>query len=247
MSEPALKPYAPLNAVKPIAPDVWIVDGGEIGFSYMGLRLPFSTRMTVVRLPDGSLWVHSPVEPSDMLFRQVRDLGEVRFIVAPNTLHYWWVPEWKAEFPDAEVHAAPGLQSSAKRELPVDHELGDAPPPDWDGTIDQVLVPGDLLTEVDFFHRPSRTLVLTDLIENFETDRVRSRLFRLALRWAGAADPDGKAPIDMQLSFVRHRKAVREAVERMIAWEPERIVISHGRWYPSNGTEELKRAFRWVL
>ena len=33
----------------------------------------------------------------------------------------------------------------------------------------------------------------------------------------------------------------------MIALDPERVIIAHGRWYDANGTEELKRAFRWLL
>ena len=51
----------------------------------------------------------------------------------------------------------------------------------------------------------------------------------------------------MRLSFFRQHKAVRAAVQRMIAWEPERIIIAHGRWYARDGVAELKRAFRWVL
>jgi hypothetical protein len=33
----------------------------------------------------------------------------------------------------------------------------------------------------------------------------------------------------------------------MMAWEPERIIIAHGRWYEGNAVAELRRAFRWVL
>ncbi len=247
MTANAVDPYAPLNLLKAVAHDIWIADGPEIKFSYLGLQLPFPTRMTVVRLPDGAIWIHSPTEADDALVDSVRALGPVRFLIAPNTLHYWWIPDWKARFPDAEVYATPGLKRSAKRPLPIQHELGDTPPPIWSDTIDQVLVPGDLLTEVDFFHRPSRTLILTDLIENFEPDRVHNRVYRMLLRWSGAADPDGKAPIDMQLSFIRHRKAVRAAVQRMIEWDPEKIILAHGRWYDRDGMSELHRAFRWVL
>lgn len=243
----AFAPYAPLNFLKPVAPRVWIVDGPEIRFAYLGARLPFPTRMTVVRLPDGGLWLHSPTEPDETLVERIAALGSVRFLVAPNTIHYWWIPEWSARFPDAEVWGPPGLERTAKRPLPEFRVLGDAPPPAWGETIDQVLVRGDVLTEADFFHRPSRTLVLTDLIENFEPDRVRSRWFRLLVRMAGAADPDGKAPIDMQLSFLRQRPGVRAAAQQMIAWDPKRILLAHGRWYPENGTAELRRAFRWAL
>jgi hypothetical protein len=51
----------------------------------------------------------------------------------------------------------------------------------------------------------------------------------------------------MRIGFLRQRKAVRVAVRRMIAWEPERIIIAHGRWYERDATVELRRAFRWVL
>lgn len=247
MADDAYAPYAPLNVLKAVAEDLWIVDGPEIRFGYLGLKLPFPTRMTIVRLPDGAIWIHSPTVAADALVKRVRELGPVRWLIAPNTIHYWWIPDWKAAFPEAQVWAAPGLARAAKRELTIDHELGDAAPPAWAETIDQVLVEGDMLTEVNFFHRPSRTLILTDLIENFEPERVRPRLLRWLMRLAGAADPDGKAPIDMQLSFARRRPAVRTAVERMIAWGPERILLAHGRWYPANGVAELRRAFRWVL
>ncbi len=243
----AFRPYRPLQDLKPVADDLWIVDGPEIRMSYAGLQLPFPTRMTVIRLPGGALWVHSPIEPDPSLLERLRDLGPIRHLVAPNTLHYWWIPEWQARFPDAQVHAVPGLAQRAKRALPPLTTLGDNSDDAWIGHIDQLIVPGDLLTEAVFFHRASRTLVLTDLIENFEPARVRSPLLRLIMRFSGAADPDGKAPYDMQWSFRRHRGSLRRAVRQMIDWAPERVVLAHGRWYDRNGTDELRRAFRWIL
>lgn len=238
--------YEPLNVLKPVAPEVWLVDGPEIGFDYLGLSLPFPTRMTVVRLPDGGLWIHSPTAPDETLAVQLEALGPVRFLVAPNTLHYWWVADWKARFPEAEVHAPPGLGARARRRLPDHRTLGETAAT-WASAMDQVLARGPALTEVDFFHRASRTLILTDLIENFEPSRVRSRVYRLLLRLAGAMDPDGKAPIDMQLSFLFQRRALRAAVRTMIDWNPERIIVAHGRWYEADGAAELRRAFRWLL
>ena len=247
MPHDAYTPYTPLDTLKSIARDVWIVDGPEIWFGYFGLKLPFPTRMTIVRLPGGALWLHSPTRPTDTLVANIEAIGPVKFLIAPNTIHYWWIPDWKARFPAAEVYAAPGLAHSAKRDVPVQHTLANAPPAVWADVMDQLLVDGDVLTEVDFFHRPSGTLILTDLIENFEPGRIRNWFYRLLVRIGGASDPDGKTPIDMQLSFLRQRNAVRAAVQRMIAWEPERIIIAHGRWYDRNAPAELKRAFRWVL
>ncbi len=243
----AFIPYAPLDTLKAVADNVWIVDGPEIRMDYAGLALPFPTRMTIVRLGDGGLWVHSPTGDDEALFSRIAALGPVRHLIAPNTIHFWWVPDWHRRFPEAIVHLAPGVVERSKRSMPPHHLLGDAPPSDWAGEIDQILVPGGMMTEVDFFHRSSRTLILTDLIENIEPERVKNVIYRWVIKLGGAADPDGKAPRDMQWSFRKHKAAVRRAAEKMIAWAPERILLAHGRWYETDAVAELRRAFRWVL
>jgi len=71
------------------------------------------------------------------------------------------------------------------------------------------------------------------------------------MRWltriGGVRDPHGGMPRDMRLSFRQHKAVLRAAIERMIAWKPERIILAHGRWYTRAGTDELRRAFRWLL
>lgn len=247
MKPDAYAPYDPLETLKPFAENVWIVDGPEIGMNVLGVIFPFPTRMTVVRLPSGDLWLHSPIVWSDRLARSVADLGPVRHLIAPNTLHYSYLTSWRDRFPNARTYAAPDLARRAKIPLAFDETLNEATPAAWEGAFDQCVTQGSALTEVGFFHRVSRTLILTDLIENFELDRVRNAALRWLIRWAGAAAPDGKAPVDMRLSFVGRRPEVRRSVKRMLAWEPERIILCHGRCYEANGVAELRRAFRWVM
>jgi hypothetical protein len=239
-------PYQPQNQPIRVADDLWIVDGPEIRFG-LGLRIPFPTRMTIVRLSGNGLWLHSPVAPDPELVARVRALGPVRILVAPNRLHYWWLPEWAALFPESAVFIPPGLARTAKKQLPDHQTLGDEPSPLWADTIDQLMVSGSIVTEAAFFHRASRTLILTDLIENFELSRVRSRSIRLLLRMGGVVDPDGKAPIDMRLSYLGRRAALRNVIRKMLAWKPNRVIFAHGRWYDHGGEQELRRAFRWVI
>jgi hypothetical protein len=97
------------------------------------------------------------------------------------------------------------------------------------------------MTEVVFFHRSSRALVLTDLIENFEPRKLGS-VARL-LTWLGGAN--GSMPRDMRLTY--ERRTLRAAVERMLGWAPERIIVAHGQWFERNGTNALERAFGWLL
>jgi hypothetical protein len=247
MSQDAYVPYAPLQTLKPFADEVWIADGPEIGFRYFGFDLPVPTRMTIVRLTGGELWIHSPIAWSDDLGAAIEKLGSVAYLIAPNTLHYWYLPDWQQRFPQARSYGAPGLARKARRPITIDEMLGEQPPAHWQGLFSQCLIHGPLLTEVDFFHHPSRTLILTDIIENFEPSRIRGGFLRWVMKVFGAADPDGKAPYDMQLSFLGHRRNVRAAAELMIRWAPERIVIAHGRCYEAQAVPELKRAFRWVL
>lgn len=243
--------YEPLLTLKPVAPGLWVCDGPVISF----YGLPFPTRMTVVQLEGGGLFVHSPVELSAGVVAEVTALGPVEHLIAPNWIHYAHVPAWQAAFPGATTWAAPRVQERAaafRVRLHVDHPLDGGVPAAWTGQIEQLLARGsDVHQEVVFFHRATRTLLLTDLIENFEAQCCPAWT-RPLLLLAGTRDPDGKAPIDMRLSFRfgeggRGMGLLRAAVEQMLAWDPERVILAHGRWYRTNGTAELRRAFRWAL
>jgi hypothetical protein len=58
--------------------------------------------------------------------------------------------------------------------------------------------------------------------------------------YRGVVDPDGKAPLELRRTF-KNRGALRAAIERMIGWQPRRIILAHGRWYPDNAIAELRR------
>jgi len=241
--------YRPIGTLKPVADGVWIVDGPAVTLSVLGADLSFPTRMTLVRLADGGLWCHSPVALDEALCAQVQALGPVRHLVSPNRLHYLSIGEWQRAWPQALAWASPGVRERAAehgRDVRFDADLRDAPPPDWAGQIDQLLFRGSrYLHELVFFHRASATLVLADLIENFELQRVQHK-WRWLVRLAGAADPDGKAPLDMRMTFWGHEAEAAACLRRMLAWAPERVVLAHGRWYERDGTAELRRAFRWL-
>lgn len=243
-----LHTYPPLNTLKPIADDVWLVDGPVIAFGMPWPKMPFPTRMTVIRLTDGGLFIHSPTPITDELKAEVDATGPVRFIVGPNRIHYWWVPDWRDAYPDAEVYLAPRIREQAGDRIDfAAEEMTARSGYPWDEEIGTLPVSGDFMTEVIFFHIRSRTLILTDFIENFEPEKLSNPLMRLLTRFGGVQAPDGQMPRDMRLTYRRQKPQLRKAVETMIGWNPERIVISHGRWFEENGANELRRAFRWVL
>ncbi|HEX6613066.1 MAG TPA: DUF4336 domain-containing protein [Rhodanobacteraceae bacterium] len=246
---PELGLYEPVNVLKPVAPDVWIADGPIVRMAApLGMSAPFTTRMTVVRQGDGGLWCHSPIAPDEALFAAIDALGPVRHLVSPNKLHYAHISAWKARYPEALAWASPGVRERAVSQriaVRFDRALEDAPPPEWSADLDQLFFRGSrVFTEAVFLHRAGATLILTDLIENFEAPKL-TRGMRAIARFGGVLDPDGKTPLDMRFTF-RDRAAARECLRRMLAWHPQRVILAHGRWYARDGEAELRRAFRWL-
>jgi hypothetical protein len=234
----------PLFTLKPVTAHVWVADGGWIRFH----GVPFPTRMTVMRLADGGIWVHSPIADRNGPSEAVVGLGPVRHLIAPNWIHHAWVPDWQSCFPAATTWASPGVMDRARRRgvgLSIDSVLTDIAPPVWNDQFDQRLADSGCHREVVFFHRASRTMILTDLIENFEPDKM-PWWARPLLRLGRVCHPDGRMPRDMAASFRRKASHLKDLVETMIAWEPERVILAHGRWYDRDGAAELRRAFRDV-
>ncbi len=86
--------------MKKLAQEIWIFDGDPVQF----LGLPYTTRMTIVRLSDGGLWVHSPIQFSNSIREQINNLGQVKYLIAPNHLHHLFLSEWVSAYPSAEVY-----------------------------------------------------------------------------------------------------------------------------------------------
>jgi hypothetical protein len=243
-----LATYPPLGTLKLVAEGVWIADGPVIRFGMLWPKMPFPTRMTIIRLAGRNLFLHSPTPLTPALRAEIDATGVPRWIIGPNRLHYWWIPQWQAAYPDARAYLAPRIKEQAAGRIEIDGiplEAAGAHP--WDAEIETLAVTGSYMTEFEFFHHASGTLVLTDLIENFEPRKLGSFLMRWLTRLGGAQDPDGQTPRDMRLTFAKHKPQLRAAIGRMIAWNPERVILAHGRWYERDGTAELRRALRWAL
>jgi hypothetical protein len=237
-------PYPPLNTLKPVAEDIWIVDGPTIGFGPRWLKMPFPTRMTIIRFAN-ELFIHSPTELSPELRREILRIGVPRWLVAPNRLHYWWIPDWRWAFPVADVYVAPRTRQQAGRHIDFPtHDLSKRASYPWDVAIATLPVAGRYMTEYVFFHRLSRSLILTDLVENFEPAKL-SRLMRWLTRLGGVQAPNGAMPRDMRKTFSKPH--LRRAIDTMLAWEPEHVILAHGHWYRTDGAAKLRRAFDWLL
>lgn len=249
MNQDAIALYEPINTLKPVDENIWIVDGPVVSMAMYGTTIPFSTRMTIVRLSNNELWCHSPTELTPELKVQIDAIGAVRHLISPNKIHYAHIATWAEAYPAATTWASPGVRERAARQnitVSFDADLTDEPPSQWAEQIDQLIFRGSrFMDEVVFFHRASATLILADLIENFEANKVAYPV-RWLLKLSGSVDQDGKAPIDMRFTFWGRKAQARQCVQQVLQWQPEKVILAHGRWYKQNGTAELRRAFRWL-
>ncbi len=243
--------YEPINEYKPFAARIGIVDGPFEYVSIVGMKLPwpFTTRMTVVQLATGELFLHSPIAFDATLATELGSLGRIRHLVSPNRGHYAHIGEWARAFPEAITWASPGVRERARSQridVRFERDLGPNAPPEWQGEIDQTIIPGALLDEVAFLHKETKTLILADTIMNFEPDKI-IQPYRLIARLAGISSPSGGMPVDMRLPFWPRIQKVRPAMESILSWEPERIILSHGRCFEANGSSALRSAFGRAL
>lgn len=217
---------------------IWLV---EYPVHYSGVD--FRGRMTVIRLPDGRMVLHSPCAIDADLAERLRGLGEPAFLVAPGSFHYLHVAAAQAVFPEAQTLICPGVERK-QPQLGFTEFLSDTPPEAWTGVMDQVLVRGTrFMWEVVFFHRPSRTLIVTDLIENIG-DATPGTDWKLKLWWKGVFHMWNKprpAP-EYQLGW-SDKTAAKASIEQILAWDFERIILSHGDLIDSDAKAAARDAW----
>ncbi len=224
--------------MKQLDQDLWVADQP---LAIFGVEL--GARMTVVRLADGRLLLHSPIKPTSDLVDEVRAIGEVAVLVAPNRFHHLFAAAWFESWPGAKLYVAPGLETK-RSDLPLTGVLSDSPEPPWAGVLEQVVLRGIPMTnEVVFYHPLSRTLIATDLAFHFGADSPA--LTRFLFRFSGAYEK--LAPTHLERLLVRDRAAFRESLQRILDWPFERAIVAHGSVVESDARRQLALGYSWLL
>ena len=227
--------------LKQFGPEIWTADGPVV-VAMAGFHYP--TRSVVIRLSGRDLFIWSPVALTDTLRAAVDALGEVRYLVAPNSLHHVFIADWKRAYPAASIHAAPGVREK-RNDLAIDEIFGQAPIPAWSGAIDHVLMPGNAITsEVVFFHRQSATAIFTDLIQQFPAGWF-SGWRAVVAKWDLMLGTEPSGPRKFRAAFT-NRRAARAAFEEILAWPAEKVLMAHGTPVTEGGQAFIRRAFRWL-
>lgn len=209
--------------------------------SFYGFEI--GRNMVVVRLPNDDLFVNSPARLTQERVEALSDLGTVRYVTPSSKLHgHSYMEAYKQAFPEVELFAAPGLDRR-RTDLAFDGLLGSAPDSRWADSIDHAAFLGHWwLTEIEFFHRPSRTLVLGDICYNVGAEAPLKT--RLAARLVGMYG-DVAVPLDIRHTM-KNEAAGRRSIERILDWEFERVIVGHGEVAERDAKRRVREAFDWL-
>jgi hypothetical protein len=202
--------------------------------------------MTAIKLRSGEILIHSPCAFDEALTAEVAALGPVAAIIAPGNFHWLHVRSCQQAFPQAATYICPGVEKRAKG-LTFDHVLGDTAPALWASELSQVFLQGTrVMCEVAFFHRASKTLILVDLVENVTAATTGTNWFlRLVFRTIGMWNTPSPAP-EYRLGL-GDKALVRQCMMRILEWDFERVILSHGDLVTHDARQRVAHAWRAIL
>jgi hypothetical protein len=192
--------------------------------------------VTVLRLLSDKVIVHSMAPFSTADLAEIRSLGEPVWLVEAMMLHDTYAREGRAAFPNAIFLAPPGFSEVVG--FPTSRL---APPPaEWVNEIEVIELHGaPRLQEHVFIHRPSRTLIVADLVFNFRPDeRGWNRFFHRYV--AGFKRYPGMSRF-FRLC-ISDREAFRASLDQLLKADFDRVIVGHGELIESDGQAALRRA-----
>jgi len=219
--------------------EIWAVEGDL----KLGPGFYFPVRCTVVRLSDGGLLLHSPVAFSQEAVTAIRELGEVRFLFAPNLFHNKYLGTAHGHFPRAELVGPRGLRQKLER-LPIERELGEGDAAPFGPDLRAIFVGGaPTFNEILLHDARSGTLIVGDYF--FNVHKTRGFLTRFVLKNVSDAF-ERPAMSKLWRRATRDRTAMKRAALELLELEVQHIVVCHGEVI-QGGREVVRREVAWLL
>ena len=231
--------------LKQIARHLWVA---EQPLKFLGLEV--GTRMTVISQTDNSLLIISPIQIDSTLKQQLDSLGTVKYIIAPNLFHHLFLADCQQLYPNAKIIAPPGIktkQPNLEIALTFEQDLID-----FQGELEyiplqafQALIPPKIaqVNEIVFFHPDSKTLIITDSAFNFGDNFPLTT--QLAAKIIGSYQ--SLQPSLLEKIAIKDKGAMRKAMDKILAWDFQRVIMAHGNIVEENAKEKLTAGYQWLL
>ena len=226
----------PYDLFRKLADGLSIVDGDWYDS-------PFRRRMTLMGLSGGRLMVHNAFHLRNEDYGKISQLGKVAYIVVPNQFHSSEPDGMKHAFPNSKLLISPDSYSKLPAGVSEHGMLPDLPA-DIQGDVECLEFLGTrIIREMVFLHKPSRTLVLTDLA--FNMDMPKNGLQRFFFKLNALGDGFGPSNLCKHL-FINNRNLAQQSYEQILKWNFDRIIVNHGRVVESGGHAAFKEAFSFL-
>jgi len=179
--------------------------------------------VTVMRKRDGGLIVHSPAKLDDATRAALKSLGDVTSIVWPSWWHDLYLQDWADAYPGALLYVAPDLQNKVAGS-PMARVLSESS--EIDADVDVVAVDGlrVWLDEFVLLHRPSKTLIVADLVVNVGPDLPFPTNAFFALMGARS----GPFVPWFYRTVARDKRRLRSQLDRITSLDFDRLIVGHG-------------------
>jgi hypothetical protein len=217
--------------MRQIADNLWLL---QYPLSVLGTQ--HGRNVTVIRLTSGQTIIHSMAPFTSADLTAINALGSPGWLVEAMLLHDTYAQEGHTAFPELPFLGPPGFSEVVK--FPTQPLL--PAPPEWSDEVVVFPVAGaPKLKEHLFLHVPSRTLIVADLVFNFDpNEHGWDRFFHRYI--AGFKRYPGMSRI-FKLC-ITERDAFKASMAKVMEADFDRIIVGHGGVIETSGKSLLKRA-----
>jgi hypothetical protein len=229
-------------------------------FAPLGRSLPtlvaVGNRATAIRLHTDQILLLNPIQLEPTVQTKLEQLGGVHFL-ACDLGHHMYIAEYLQLWPAAKTIGVPGLAGKRKdvqwdfiysdgQKRKVEVELGFAQ------DIETVLFEGFITSCVAWYHRPTKTLIQSDLLmnlpctEQYAPTSARKGPGSWAFAQVAHARSDWFRRLIWYVATVDYALTRRDA-KAVAEWDIERMIPCHGDVLEERGNETWAEAYKWFL
>jgi hypothetical protein len=200
-------------------------------------------RMIVIKLQDGSLIIHNPVELTIHLQTELTRLGKVSAVISPSMTYHQTLSEWWLTYSQAMFYATPSL-ISLRSDINFDGALSSQSPATWKGELLQTpLLGSDKPRKFVFCDPQSNTLILADNLQAAQPHLPTGQ--KLLARLQGL-DQKLCYP-DSDRTHITQMNRLRLSVQEIMTWPFDRLLSSNGLIVEQNAKDAFYQAFWWAF
>jgi hypothetical protein len=181
----------------------------------------FARNVTLLRLGDGRVVIHSTAPFTEKDLQAIRTFGDPAWLVEATLLHETFAKEGRTALPGVPYLAPIGFKEVSD----VTTQPLEPPPSAWAREIEVLRLEGTRKNEHVLFHRRSRTLVVADLFFSFPAE-TRGWVWFFARRIMGLP-PSLFGVSRFFRMLISDRPAFERSMTRMLEWDFERVIVAH--------------------